>query len=357
MRKPLAAAVNSFVYCFFYAQPGIFWPSLVILELALPTPTLKGGPAHRPAFMIPQPDPTNPGPSADFLRFIRYEKRLSHHTLTAYGNDLAQFSAFLQDEFDLTQPEQADYQLIRAWVVSLMEQGLDKTSVNRKIATLRSFYGFLMRRKVIAIDPTLKIQALKTSKKLPTYVEEKPMETLLEDVEFPDDFAGTRDKLVLELLYGTGIRLSELTGLKTVDVNLYERTITVLGKRNKHRIVPLTPTLLTLIQQYSHLKASTFGNEADDTGHFIVSDKGVAAYPVLIQRIVKRYLTLVTTLATKSPHVLRHTFATHLLNRGADLNAIKDLLGHSSLAATQIYTHNSIEQLKKTYDQAHPKAK
>ncbi len=300
-------------------------------------------------------NPTNHG--SGFLAHIRYEKRLSHHTLTAYASDLAQFGDFLREEFQLEQPEQADYQLIRSWVVSLMEGGLDKTSVNRKIATLRSFYGFLMRQKVITTDPTLKIQALKVSKKLPTYVEEKPMETLLDDLDFPDDFTGVRDKLVLELLYGTGIRLSELTGLKTTDVNLYERTITVLGKRNKHRIVPLTASLLTLIQQYSDLKAKTFGTDGQDGGQFIVSDKGVAAYPMLIQRIVKRYLTLVTTLEKKSPHVLRHTFATHLLNRGADLNAIKDLLGHSSLAATQIYTHNSIEQLKKTYDQAHPKAK
>ena len=293
----------------------------------------------------------------EFLNHIRYEKRLSHHTLTAYAGDLGQFTEFLAMEFEGTLPEQADYQLIRSWVVKLVEDGLDKTSVNRKIATLRSFFGFLMRRNVIPTDPTLKIQALKTSRKLPVYVEEKPMETLLDDLDFPDDFVGVRDKLVLELLYGTGIRLSELTGLKTTDVNRYERTIMVLGKRNKHRIVPLTPSLLTLIGQYTDLKAAAFGNSADDTGHFVVSDKGVAAYPMLIQRIVKRYLTLVTTLATKSPHVLRHTFATHLLNRGADLNAIKDLLGHSSLAATQIYTHNSIEQLKKTYDQAHPKAK
>lgn len=161
---------------------------------------------------------------------------------------------------------------------------------------------------------------------------------------------------MLELLYGTGIRLSELTGLKTVDVNLYDKVITVLGKRNKHRIIPLTQPLFTLIQQYVQLKETEFVGQTDHNV-LIVSDKGVAAYPVLIQRIVTRYLTLVTTLSTKSPHVLRHSFATHLLNRGADLNAIKDLLGHSSLAATQIYTHTSLEQLKKTYDQAHPKAK
>ena len=295
-------------------------------------------------------------PSEDFLQHIRYEKRLSHHTLTAYANDLAQFTAFLTTECNIAQPERADFRHIRSWVVSLVEAELDKSSVNRKIATLRAYYGFLLRRKVIDLDPTTKIQALKVSKKLPVYVEEKPMEALLTDVDFPDTFAGVRDKLVLELLYGTGIRLSELIGLKTVDVNLYDKTITVLGKRNKHRIIPLTQPLFALVQQYVQLKEREFSNQADQNV-LIVSDKGVAAYPVLIQRIVTRYLTLVTTLEKKSPHVLRHSFATHLLNRGADLNAIKDLLGHSSLAATQIYTHTSLEQLKKTYDQAHPKAK
>lgn len=295
-------------------------------------------------------------PGSDFLQHIRYEKRLSHHTLTAYANDLEQFCTFLTTECNIAQPELADFRHVRSWIVSLVESEMDKSSVNRKIATLRAFFGFLLRRKVIDFDPMTKIQALKTSKKLPQYVEEKPMEMLLSDIEFPDTFVGLRDKLVLELLYGTGIRLSELTGLKTTDINLYEKTIIVLGKRNKHRIIPLTDPLFALIQQYSQLKESEFSGQADPV-YFIVSDKGVAAYPMLIQRIVKQHLKLVTTLEQKSPHVLRHSFATHLLNRGADLNAIKDLLGHSSLAATQIYTHTSLEQLKKTYDQAHPKAK
>ncbi len=295
-------------------------------------------------------------PASDFLQYIRYEKRLSQHTLTAYAGDLEQFCVFLNDECAISQPELADFRHLRSWIVSLVESELDKSSVNRKIATLRAFYGFLLRRKVIDFDPTVKIQALKASKKLPQYVEEKPMEMLLSDTEFPDTFEGLRDKLVLELLYGTGIRLSELIGLKTVDVNLYNKTITVLGKRNKHRIIPLTQPLFDLIQQYMTLKEQEFLGQADQTV-LIVSDKGVAVYPMLIQRIVKRHLNLVTTLEKKSPHVLRHSFATHLLNRGADLNAIKDLLGHSSLAATQIYTHTSLEQLKKTYDQAHPKAK
>lgn len=289
-----------------------------------------------------------------FLKYIRYEKRLSHHTLTAYGKDLEQFTTYLKTEFSLEAPETADALQIRAWIVSLVESGLDKTSVNRKIATLRSFFGFLLRRQLIVADPMVKISALKTSKKLPVYVEEKPMETLLDEVDFSDDFAGLRDKLVLELLYGTGIRLAELVGLRTDDVNVYERTITVLGKRNKHRIIPLTPNLLTLIQQYQKAKDTLPGDV--DFVYLIVSETGIQAYPVLIQRIVKRYLSLVTTLEKKSPHVLRHTFATHLLNRGADLNAIKDLLGHTSLAATQVYTHNSIEKLKEAYQQAHPKA-
>jgi len=291
-----------------------------------------------------------------FLEHIRYEKRLSHHTLTAYGNDLEQLGTFLKDEFGTEDPSAATHLHLRGWIVSLVEKGLDKTSVNRKIATLRAYFGYLTRRKLIALDPTLKIQALKTSKKLPVYVEEKPMETLLDEVAFPDDFAGLRDRLVLELLYGTGIRLAELVGLQTSDVNLYERTITVLGKRNKHRLVPLTANLFELVQHYLKAKETELGAGADPVC-LIVSDQGNKAYPVLIQRIVKKYLTVVTTLEKKSPHVLRHTFATHLLNRGADLNAIKDLLGHSSLAATQIYTHNSIETLKKAYDQAHPKAK
>lgn len=292
----------------------------------------------------------------DFLQHIRFEKRLSQHTITAYTGDMAQFSQFLTMECNVDQPERADFRHIRSWIVSLVEGGMDKSSVNRKIATLRAFFGYLLRRKVINVDPMTKIQALKTSRKLPVYVEEKPMETLLDEVDFADTFEGLRDKLVIELLYGTGIRLSELIGLKTSDVNLYNRSIMVLGKRNKHRLIPLTQTLYELIQRYTDRKQSEFDGQADNTV-LIVSDKGVGAYPVLIQRIVKKHLSVVTTLEKKSPHVLRHTFATHLLNRGGDLNAIKDLLGHSSLAATQIYTHTSLEQLKKTYDQAHPKAK
>jgi integrase/recombinase XerC len=286
-----------------------------------------------------------------FLQHIKYEKRCSHHTLTAYRTDIEQFVDYLQASYELASPERADAQMVRSWIAGLSEAKLDNRSINRKIATLRAFFDFLLRQRVIEQNPMLKTKALKTDRSLPQFVKEPEMTNLLDKVEFPEGFAGMRDKLVMELLYGTGMRLSELIGLKDSDVNAYESTITVLGKRNKHRIIPLNKSLLHEIQAYQAEKNTQFVCE-----NLIVSDTGNPAYPVLIQRITKRYLSLVTSLEKKSPHVLRHTFATHLLNRGADLNAIKDLLGHTSLAATQVYTHNSVEQLKKVYKQAHPKA-
>jgi integrase/recombinase XerC len=289
-----------------------------------------------------------------FLQHIKFEKRLSHHTVTAYENDLKQFSAFLLFQYELEKPEKADFQMIRSWIVALVEEQIENRSINRKIATLRTFYNFLLRHKAIITDPMLKIKALKTDKTLPKYVEEKPMENLLDGMEFSDDFSGLRDKLVIELLYGTGMRLSELIGLKISDLNLYNYILTVLGKRNKHRLIPVNRTLVEVIKKYLALRTDII----DDTTntYLILTDNGTQAYPMFIQRLVKKYLSLVTSLEQRSPHILRHTFATHLLNRGADLNAIKDLLGHSSLAATQVYTHNSIEKLKKVYQQAHPKA-
>lgn len=289
-----------------------------------------------------------------FLQHIKYEKRLSHHTVTAYEGDLKQFSAFLLYQYEFKEPEKADFQMIRSWIVALVDEKIENRSINRKIATLRTFYNFLLRHKAITTDPMLKIKALKTDKTLPKYVEEKPMENLLDDIEFSEDFSGLRDKLVLELLYGTGMRLAELIGLKITDLNLYNNTLVVLGKRNKQRIIPVNKSLVEAIKKYLTLRTDII----DDTTntYLIVTDSGTQAYPMFIQRLVKKYLSLVTSLEQRSPHVLRHTFATHLLNRGADLNAIKDLLGHTSLAATQIYTHNSIEKLKKVFKQAHPKA-
>lgn len=287
-----------------------------------------------------------------FLDYLAYEKRLSNHTLLAYENDLKQFDIYLQTDYEITDTLQVDYQMVRSWIVSLVEEKLNKRSVNRKIATLRSYYGFLAERKAISKNPMLRIQSLKTEKDLPKYVEEDALEKLLDVMEFDEGFSGLRDKLVLELLYGTGIRLAELLGLKTSDIDTYNQQLKVLGKRNKERIIPMTNPLAKLIKEYLEERKNAFSE--DDT--LIITDKGKAAYPMFIQRLVTEKLSSVTSLKQKSPHVLRHSFATHLLNNGAELNAIKDLLGHSSLAATQIYAHNSIDKLKRVFNQAHPKA-
>jgi integrase/recombinase XerC len=289
---------------------------------------------------------------AFFLKYIKYEKRCSDHTTTAYGIDMKQFEEYLSKSYDLNQPELANFQMIRSWIVSMVEMKIENRSVNRKIATLRTFYKFLLQKKVIEKDPMLKISVLKTQKNIPAFVREKELDNLLDEVEFPDDFAGVRDKLILELLYGTGMRLSELIELKERDIDFYSRTVKVLGKRNKERIIPINQPLVKLIQDYQNFKNS----EGLMHEYLIVSDKGNQAYPVMIQRVTKKYLSLVTTLTKKSPHILRHSYATHLLNNGADLTAIKDLLGHASLSATQVYTHNSMEKIKKIYQQAHPKA-
>lgn len=289
-----------------------------------------------------------------FMRHITNERRLSPHTVLAYRTDLEQFMGFIKKEFQIEQPEKVDFKTIRTWTVSLVESKLDNRTVNRKLATLRSFFGYLLRRQEIPKNPMLRVSVLKTDKKLPAFVEETAVQTLLNDVDFPDGFGGVRDRLVLELLYGTGIRLAELLGLKNNDFDHYEQAIGVTGKRNKSRKIPITKPLAKLIQDYIIAKGHEFGNTKTNT--LIVTDKGDESYPVHIQRLVKKYLTIVTTIKKRSPHMLRHTYATHLLNHGADLNAIKDLLGHQSLAATQVYTHNSIEKLKKVFEQAHPKA-
>lgn len=289
-----------------------------------------------------------------FLQHLTYEKRLSQHTLTAYAKDLEQFKEFLEKTYQLQDLAKADFRMIRGWAVSMVEAELHHRSVNRKLATLRSFYGYLLRCKAITINPMLRVSSLKTDKPLPQFVEEKSLQLLFDEITFPLDFEGTRDRLVLELLYGTGMRLAELITLRDGDVNAYDQTLRVFGKRSKERVVPIYKGLVEMIKQYQQFRNEQFPNPPAQS--LILTNKGEPAYPVLIQRIVKKYLSAVTSLQKRSPHVLRHTFATHLLNNGADLNSIKDLLGHSSLAATQVYTHNSIEKLKKIYKQAHPKA-
>lgn len=298
-----------------------------------------------------------------FLKYIEFEKRYSPHTLVSYKIDLQQFADFLSSTYQVSEPEQANFSLIRDWIADLANQDISAKSINRKIASLRSYYKFLLKKSLITKDPTVKVKAPKIRKRLPLYIEEKDINLLLDHLVFTDDFKGLRDKLIFELLYGTGIRLSELIGLKITDINQFENTIKVLGKGNKQRIIPLNKSLVNLINVYKN----KIKQDLETTHEYlIVTDKGEEAYPMFIQRVVKKYLEAgitvdgisrpITTIEKKSPHILRHSFATHMLNKGADLNAIKDLLGHSSLAATQVYTHNSIEKLKAIFDQAHPKS-
>ncbi len=289
-----------------------------------------------------------------FLKYLQYEKRYSQHTITSYSTDLEQFSKFIIFHYPDTKIEAADHKIIREWLVSLMEENNNPRSINRKIASLRSYYKFLLKQQVIERDPTLKIRVLKSPKNIPQFVKEVDIIRILDEHDYGEGFEGIRDKLLLELLYGTGIRLAELINIKENDINYYDESIKVLGKRNKERIIPLSKELITLIKIYNTEKRKNFAtNEID---HIIVTNKGSKCYPMMVYRTVKKYLDIFTTIDKRSPHILRHTFATHLLNKGAELNAVKDLLGHTSLAATQVYTHNSLEKLKKVFDQAHPKA-
>lgn len=289
-----------------------------------------------------------------FLRYISFEKRYSKHTVTSYENDLSQFQDFTLNQFQISDLTEATQLMVRSWVLSLMDNGTSPRTANRKIATLRSFYKFLLKRELIKKDPTSKIKSLKTQKELPSFADEGEFSIFLDRVEYPDGIVGKRDQVILELLYGTGIRLAELLQLQDKDIDFHKSSIKVLGKRNKERIVPLSVSLKKLMKEYIADKNHAFSS--DQSASLIVNNSGGEAYPMLIYRVVKKYLNQISSLDKKSPHALRHTFATHLLNKGADLNAVKDLLGHSSLAATQVYTHNSLDKLKSVFDQAHPKA-
>ncbi len=287
-----------------------------------------------------------------FNNYLQYEKRLSVHTLTAYQKDLQQFSEFLSiQELSLDEVKTSH---IRSWIMELMDAGLDARSVNRKISALRTYFKFLQRESLVDQNPMSQIQAPKIAKRLPVVVEEQKLNILLDDTNyFSDDFSGLRNKVVIELLFATGMRLAELLSLQDQDIDTYQEQLRVLGKRNKQRIIPLTKPLIAFLKHYMEEKKRLFGEEITA---LILTDKGKKAYPVQIQRIVNKLLGEISTHQKKSPHVLRHSFATSLLNRGADLNAIKELLGHANLSATQVYTHNSVERLKSVYKQAHPKA-
>ncbi|MFY0600396.1 MAG: tyrosine-type recombinase/integrase [Cyclobacteriaceae bacterium] len=290
-----------------------------------------------------------------FLKYLQYEKRFSQHTLIAYEKDLNQLQSYLSEAYELEDLLQVNHAILRSWVVSLIDVGISPSSVNRKIATLKSFYKFLLAREYLDQNPAGRLKPLKAEKKLPSFVRESEMINLLDEVkvDFGQDFKGKRDKLLIELLYTTGIRLSELIGLKEKDVSLFQGTIKVLGKRNKERVIPIGDSFVKELKGYTEVRNTEFGGSSE---FLLVTNTGEKMYPMMVYRTVKEYLQKVTTLSKKSPHVLRHTFATHLLDKGADLNAVKDLLGHTSLAATQVYTHNSMEKLKSAFDLAHPRA-
>ena len=290
-----------------------------------------------------------------FLNFIEFEKQYSPHTCNAYRTDLQQFEDFLVDFCQFPQTEQASFQEIRAWVVHLDTQGIEARSINRKIATLKAFFKFLLKQGTIETNPTKRLKPLKTPQLSPEFVEEEKMLRLLDCYPFEDSFEGKRAQVILELLYGTGIRLAELLALRHQDIDVYNSTIRVTGKGNKQRLMPVLRPLLNLIGEYEQKKQVSFGAILP-TETLIVTDAGKPAYPLLVYKTVRQHLAWTTTQEKRSPHTLRHTFATHLLNKGADINAIKDLLGHTSLHATQIYAHATLDRLREVFAQAHPKA-
>jgi integrase/recombinase XerC len=285
-----------------------------------------------------------------FLVHLTVERRLSKHTTSAYSTDLQQFCAFLASEYPAISLTQVNASIVRTWLASLANDAVQNRSINRKLASLRTLFKFMLRRGDISENPMTAVRMVKTRKTLPHFVRESEMEPLLQLANEPiNQFEEARDHLVLFLLYGTGMRLAELIDLRNNQINLASKTLRVIGKRNKERIIPIPNLLADLIEQYRRL--NTFSSE-----YLILTDKGDQTYPMFIQRLIKKKLGEISTSEKLSPHILRHSYATHLLNRGADLNAIKELLGHANLAATQVYTHNSMEKLKEIYKQAHPKA-
>ena len=280
-----------------------------------------------------------------FLDHLSIERRLSSHTITSYSTDLEQFTAFIAP----ASLSQVQALTIRKWLISLSDDSLQNRSINRKLATLRTFYKYLLRTGKVSENPMTSIRMVKTNKKIPQFVRESEMENLVENRKMATNFSEARDELILFLLYGTGIRLAELISLQNNQVNLAAKTIRVIGKRNKERMIPIPGLLVDLIATYRSFCTI-------EHAHLLLTDKGEPLYPMLVQRLVKKNLGEYSQLEKLSPHVLRHTYATHLLNKGADLNAIKELLGHANLAATQVYTHNSMEKMKAIYQQAHPKA-
>lgn len=288
----------------------------------------------------------------NFLQYISLEKKYSKNTLKAYQSDIQLFSNYLSNYYDNFRLNDASPQMVRSWVANMKEDGHNTNSINRKISTLKSFYKFLLKKGAISANPMRKIHLLKKAEKLPVYIEKGQLKSYLEAVVTENNFSAVRNKIIVELLYVTGMRQGELLGLKNDSIDFANNMLKVHGKRNKERIIPLSKSIIEELRNYISLKKKTFDITHD---WLIVTNKGLKAYPKFIYRIVHSQLERYTS-TKKSPHVLRHSFATHMLNNGADLNNIKELLGHSNLSATQVYTHNSIEQLKKIYNKAHPRA-
>ena len=289
-----------------------------------------------------------------FQDYLQHEKKYSVHTVSAYVNDLLFFQEFLKVNFDHDSLEVVNYSMIRSWIVALVDNGISNSSVNRKMSSLKSFYKFLLKTKQIESSPLLKHKSLKTPKKIQIPFSEKELDNVLNHIHYPDGFEGVRDKLVIDLFYTTGIRRTELIHLKTQNVDLSANTLKVLGKRNKERILPILPIIGKQIKIYLTERATI--EDIKDSEYFFLLLKGVKFNDSFVYRLINSYFSNVSEKVKKSPHILRHTFATHMLNNGADLNSVKELLGHSSLASTQVYTHSSLSELKKVYGNAHPRS-
>lgn len=288
-----------------------------------------------------------------FLDNLQFVKRYSAHTMRAYRSDLDQFVEYLKSDYEIDSPTEISQAIVRSWLASLIDSGLSHSSVNRKLSTIKAYFNFLVREGHLKTNPAVRVHTLKIPKKLPISASKVEMRNVLEPVYDDISFKKKRDLLIIELFYSTGIRLSELINLKVFDVDRQLMTIKVTGKGNKQRHIPITSQLISCIDEYLPLREDIV---SEGVREIIVTDRGKKAYPVFIYRVVTKYLGESGMKGRKSPHVLRHTFATHMLNEGADLNAIKELLGHSSLAATQVYTHVSVEKLKSIYKLAHPRA-
>lgn len=289
----------------------------------------------------------------DFLQYIQHIKHYSPHTVRSYRTDLEQFFVFCKSG-DGDEESIINHHQIRNWIVELMEIGNSARTTNRKISSLKTYFRYLLKEGIVTVNPVSKVLTPKSDKKLPVFVNEDQMNHLLDDIEFGDNFKGLRNRMIIETFYNTGARLSELVNLRVRDVDFSQQAMKVLGKRNKERIIPLGRDFSNLLESYVKTRETEY--YGDESGWLFLTDAGKKLYPRLVYRVVTKFLSLVTTSDKKSPHVLRHTFATHILNQGADLNAIKELLGHANLSATEVYTHNTFEKLKSVYKQAHPRA-